>query len=189
MAEHASPIYFQSSEVTPPVASSVDAQPGPFDWSRVDPRFHITVDELSGDIGDWVRTGGGAADDTPVLTGLADALDAMPRVDGMRAEATADTIRSIAEAIRHDPLDDAGRRRATRDALVIAARQMTVDARATYAADPNVARTVGELRVAALAISDAGPDAAVERGLLAAHDAIHAFEIAIARGAVAIPSD
>jgi hypothetical protein len=180
--------YFQSGEVSPARPRAVGEPPGPFAWSKVDPRFRIVADDLSAEVGAWARTSGRTGEAGPALAALADALDAMPRAHGARAVGTADAIRSIASEMERDPREAVEQRSSMREALVIAAGQMSIDAHQSYAADPNVAREVGELTHAAFTISDAGHDASVERALSAAQVAIHAFAIAVASGRVTIPS-
>ena len=186
-ADRSDMMYFQARESSQQPADARQS-PGPFDWSRVDARFHLGVDELGSDIGDWTRAGGRSAGAAPVLDRLAETLDSLPRAGGERAVGVADAIRVISGALVHDPMDAVDQRRKVREALLLTSRQLAADARGDYATDPNVSRSVANLRRVALSIPDHGPDADVAAGVVAAHDAIHSFEIALAHGTVQIPS-
>jgi hypothetical protein len=181
-----STVYFESSDPAPSAAGTEFA--GTLQWSRVDPRFRVNVDELAINVGNWARTGGRAGGAGPLLLQLADALEAMPRGERVGPYRDTAAIRGIAGELNKGSTDGAGQRRAARRALLLVQRQLAADANGTYAADPSLLPAVDELREASLAISDSAPDSAVELGFVTARDAMRAFELSLARGKV-IPND
>ncbi len=187
VADRGTAAYFESAAETPP--SNRPPPSGPLAWWRVAPRFRIGADNLATDVSDWSRRGKNAADAARVVNQLAEALDAMPRTDGQRAVGTADAIRAIGVSLQAEPVDAAAQRRAIGDALFIASWQMTADAQRSYASDPDVEQAAQNLRNAAVSIFETGADAPIEDGLIAARDAVQAFQISIARGRVTMSSN
>jgi hypothetical protein len=176
--------YFEASAPAATNAKSTELA-RPLAWARVDPRFRINVDELSLDVDDWVRTSGRTVEVAPLIGQLADAIDAIPRGDESGPLPDSAAIRAISDELSHRNMDGASQRRATRQALLMISDDLAAEAQGAYAADPKVGRAVGEVRSAALGISDSAPDSAVVLGVVTARDAVRAFALALASGRVA----